>query len=145
FKSIVLDRVRVTTATPASVRVVMLVGSVNETVEVTGSAAPVESSAITSTIESEQMRRLPLITRNALNFTTFLPGVDTAGTHNQRVSTTIAGLPQTSLAISIDGVNTQDNYAKSSDGFFSMITPTIDAVEEVTVVSATPGADSSAQ
>ena len=147
FKTAVLNEVKVTTGTPADVgKVTLEVGQVSETVEVTAHAEVVQTqaTAITSTIDANQIRNLPLITKNALNFVTFLPGVDTGGTHSQR-SSTVAGLPQTSLAISIDGVNTQDNYNKSTDGFFSTITPSVDAVEEVTVSTATPGADSSGQ
>jgi hypothetical protein len=57
-----------------------------------------------ATVTADQVAALPLVTRNALNFVTFLPGVDTAGTHNQRAST-VMGLPQSAISISIDGVN----------------------------------------
>ena len=43
----------------------------------------------------------------------------------------------------IDGVNVNNNF-QSTDGFFSMVTPRLDAVEEVTVTGATPGADQAA-
>ncbi len=147
FKTAVLNEVKITTGIPADVgKVTLDIGQVSEKVEVTAHAEVVQTqaTAITSTIDANQIRNLPLITKNALNFVTFLPGVDTGGTHSQRAST-VAGLPQTALAISIDGVNTQDNYNKSTDGFFSTITPSVDAVEEVTVSTATPGADSSGQ
>ena len=147
FKTTVLSDVKVTTGVPTNVgNVVLNVGSLSETVEVTANAEVVQTQAtsITSTLDANQIKNLPLITKNALNFVTFLPGVDTGSTHSQRAST-VAGLPQNTLAISIDGVNTQDNFNKSTDGFFSIITPSVDAVEEVTVSTATPGADSSGQ
>ena len=50
---------------------------------------------------------------------------------------TINGLPQSAINISIDGINSQDNYLKTSDGFFSRISPRLDSVEEVTVSTAT--------
>jgi hypothetical protein len=39
------------------------------------------------------------------------------------------------LNITVDGLNTQDNLLKSSDGFFARIAPRIDAVEEVTLTT----------
>ena len=42
-----------------------------------------------------------------------------------------------------DGVNVNNNF-QSTDGFFSMVTPRLDAVEEVTVTGATPTADQAA-
>src|SRR5581483_3089510 len=88
-----------------------------------------QATGVTSTISANLVRGLPLITKNVLNFVTFLPGVDSGGTHVPR-SSTISGLPQSAIGITIDGTNTQDDYGKSTDGFFSMILPSTDAVEE---------------
>jgi hypothetical protein len=101
-------------------------------------------TTVSATISADQIANLPLVTRNALNFITFLPGVDTTATHGQRDST-IMGLPQSALSISIDGVNVQDVVLKSSDGFFALVRPQTDLVEEVTVSEATPGADASGE
>jgi len=146
FKKAVISDVKMVTATPYDIKVTMEVGTVSETVEVRGGTPIIQtqSTAISNTVRGEQIANLPLITKNALNYVTFLPSVDTGGTHSQRAST-VAGLPQTAIGISIDGVNTQDNYNKSGDGFFSIITPSVDAIEEVTVTTATQGADSSGQ
>jgi hypothetical protein len=148
FKTARVRDVRMLTGVPADLgRVVLEVGAVTERVEV---VAPVElvqtrTTSVTSTIVSDQIANLPLISRNVLNFVTFLPGVDVGGLHNQRTNVQIAGLPQSTLAITIDGVNTQDNYAKSLDGFFSIIVPTLDAIQEATVSSAAPTADAAGQ
>ena len=78
----------------------------------------------------------------------FLPGVDT--TTGPRAST-INGLPSGAINISIDGVNTQDNNNRSATGtgggcgFFSLISPRLDAVEEVTISTGAQGADSAGQ
>jgi hypothetical protein len=147
FKTVVLNDVKIITATPTSLKITLEIGQLTEVVNVTANSEVVQtqSTTISSTIDANQIKNLPLITKNALNFVTFLPGVDTsASSHNQR-SSTVAGLPQTALAITIDGVNTQDNFNKSTDGFFSIITPSVDAIEEVTVSSATPSADASGQ
>jgi hypothetical protein len=39
----------------------------------------------------------------------------------------------------------QDNLIKSQDGFFTYVRPRIDAIDEVTVSTATPGAESAAE
>ena len=97
FKTTALNGVKVAAGVPADLgTITMDVGAVNETVTVTASAELVQtrSTAISSTLDANQIRNLPLITRNVLNFITFLPGVDVGGVHNQRSNTQIAGLPQ---------------------------------------------------
>ena len=67
-----------------------------------------------------QVTELPFATRNAVELMVTQPG--TATPTNPR-SSTINGLPKGAINITIDGINTQDNYFKSSDGFFSYIMP----------------------
>ena len=57
-------------------------------------------------------------------------------------TSSINGLPKSALTIQIDGVDVQYNFLKSSDGFFTFIRPRIDAINEVTVSTATTGAES---
>ena len=54
---------------------------------------------------------------------------------------TSTGLPDSFVAISLDGVNNNDNFNKSTEGLFAMVTPRQDAVEAVTVTTAANGAD----
>jgi hypothetical protein len=147
FATTMLTDLRVVTAKPASVRIHLDVGPVTQEAEVRSGTPLIQtqSAAVAFTVGGDQLRNLPLITKSALNYVTLLPGVDTGGVHVPRTNTTISGLPQTALAVTIDGINTQDNYGKSSDGFFSVIAPSVDAVEESTLLSATPGADSTGQ
>ena len=72
----------------------------------------------------------------------FLPGVQTQGGVRD---STVAGLPQSSINITVDGVNVQDNHLKTGDGFFARMSPRLDAVEEVTLTTAAQGADASGQ
>ncbi len=95
---------------------------------------------MSSTITTEQITNLPLVSRNALNFVVFLPGVETSAGPR---GSTISGLPQNAISVTYDGVNVNNNF-QSTDGFFSMVTPRLDAVEEVTVTGATPTADQAA-
>ena len=53
----------------------------------------------------------------------------------------INGLPNNTVNITIDGVRT-GNMLQSTDGFFSMVTPRLDAVEEITITGAVPGSGS---
>jgi hypothetical protein len=140
FKTAVLKEVVVQAATPASVKVTLEVGNLSETIEVKANTEIIQtqSATISTTINADQINKIPLPTRNALNFVTFLPGVDTAGVNRDSL---VNGLPQSAISISMDGVNIQDLYNKTGDGFFARVTPRQDAVEQVTVTSATPGAD----
>jgi hypothetical protein len=147
FKTSVLTDVELLAATTRSVKVTLDVGALAEAVEVRGGAQLVQtqSTAISSTIRTDQMTTLPLVARNALNFVVFLPGVDTSASNHSQRSSTIMGLPQSALSITVDGSSVQDKYARSGDGFFANLQPRLDMVEEVTVSSATAGAESSGQ
>jgi hypothetical protein len=147
FKTVVMTDVELLSGTPRALRVTLEVGALTEQVEVRGGGQLVQlqSTTISSTIRVDQISNLPLITRNGLNFVVFLPGVDTSvANHSQREST-VSGLPESSIAITVDGANIQDKYFRSTDGFFANIHPKLDLVEEVTVSTATASADSSGQ
>jgi hypothetical protein len=120
------------------------VGQATETVTVTGGAEIVDatSAALTSTLTDRQVTELPFATRNAVELMVTQPGTSTPT--NPR-SSTINGLPKGAINITIDGINTQDNELKSSDGFFSYIMPSVDSLEEVTLTTSAAGADSTAQ
>jgi hypothetical protein len=49
------------------------------------------------------------------------------------------------ILMSIDGIQTHNPLNKSMDGFYSYISPSVEAIEEVTLSTATPGADASGQ
>jgi hypothetical protein len=144
FKQSIIKDIQVTGGVPATIRVTLQVGGTNETVVVESGAEMVQSQTanVTTTLTLRQVANLPLATRNAMDFLVFLPGVNTTG--NARNST-VAGLPGAAVNVTIDGINTQDNWNKAGDSFFSMIQPRLDAIEEVTISMATPGAESSGQ
>ncbi|MEW5984747.1 MAG: carboxypeptidase regulatory-like domain-containing protein [Acidobacteriota bacterium] len=145
FKTFVAPDVQVITATPASVRVTLELGELSETVVVTGATEIVQTqtASVQTTIAVQQISSLPLTTRTALDFVTTLPGALTTGSNSR--GTTINGLPTGSINITLDGVNVQDNNNRSGDGFFMMIRPLMDSVEEITVSTSTPGAESAGQ
>ena len=139
FKTAVVNEVRLLASRPGEIKVSLEVGALTETVEVRAATELVQtqSSTVTSTITTEQINNLPLVSRNALYFTVFLPGVETLGGPR---GSTIMGLPQNTINITIDGISNSNNF-QSGDGFFSLVTPRTDAVEEITVTGATPGAN----
>jgi hypothetical protein len=144
FKTVVLKNVTINAAVPGTVRAVLEVGALEESVIVAGGTEVVQtqSSTISTTVTADQVNSLPLVSRDAMNFITTLPGVDTATTNR---NSSINGLPRGSINITVDGINSQDETIKNTDGFFSIISPRLDAVEEVTVSTAGQGADSNGQ
>src|SRR5688572_13182525 len=77
-----------------------------------------------------------------MDFVNFLPGVTTADGNRQAQ---INGLPRGFNNITLDGVNIQDNTLRSTDGFFAIVSPRLDAIEEVTVQTASQGAEGTGQ
>lgn len=140
FKKAVLKEVDVTSGVPATVRAVLEVGGITESIVVTGATEVVQttSSAAATTMTTNQIARLPVASRNALDFVTGLPGVQTPGGNRD---SQVNGLPQSSINITLDGVSVQDNHLKTGDGFFARMQPRLDSVEEVTVTTAGNGAD----
>ncbi|NDD63375.1 MAG: carboxypeptidase regulatory-like domain-containing protein, partial [Acidobacteria bacterium] len=144
FKKAVVDNVVLNTGVPATVNVTMEVGSASESVVIQGGAEVLQtqSASISTTITGRQITEIPFTSRDALDLVLLLPGTNTPG--RPRTST-INGLPKGSLNITIDGINVQDNILKSSDGFFTYVRPRIDAVDEVTVSTSNPGAESAGE
>jgi hypothetical protein len=137
FKTFVASDVRLLTARPSDITAKLEVGALTETVEVKAASELIQtqSPAVTTTLSTEQLSELPLVSRNALYSVAMLPGVSTTGGPRAAL---INGLPNNTVNITIDGVGT-GNALQSTDGFFSMITPRMDAVEEITVTGAVPG------
>ena len=144
FKTAVINDVRIVTGTAANVRATMELGALSETVQVSSRAELVQSQSpsVASTLVAEQLNEVPLASRNALYALNMLPGVQYGSGAGPRAAG-INGLPNNTVNITIDGVQT-GKMLQSTDGFFSMVTPRLDAVEEVTVTGATPTADQAA-
>src|SRR5262245_48412556 len=141
FKEVVVQNVKVDIGQSSTVNITLEVGAVGEQVVIAGGGEMLktESARISSTITGREISELPFSTREAMQLVVAMPGVQTPGTSR---TSSINGLPKSSLNITLDGANVQDNFLKSSDGFFTTTQPKSDAVEEVTVSTATPGAES---
>ena len=144
FKTVTVNNVVVNAGVPAGVKVTMEVGGIEEQVVVQAGAEIVktQASTVSTTLSAKQIQNLPLTSRDALQFVVNLPGVNTPGTAR---NSTVSGLPQGSINITLDGISIQDNFLKTSDGFFARVQPRLDAIEEVTVTTAANGADSAGQ
>jgi hypothetical protein len=140
FKTFVATDVTLTSGAPASVKATLEVGALEETVEVSSTTPIIQTQAttISTTVGVNQITKLPLTSRAALDFVNLLPGVTTPGGNRQ---SQINGLPQGLINITLDGVNVQDNTLRSTDGFFAIVNPRLDAIEEVSVSTAAQGAD----
>ena len=140
FKTAIVENVRVISGNPSNVNVKLEVGRLEENVTVKSSSELIntQTATVSATLNADQLNRMPTTSRNALNAVTFLPGVNTS-TSNR--ASTVNGLPQSMLNITLDGVSNQDNFNKTSDGFFASVYPRQDAVEAVTVTSAVAGAN----
>jgi hypothetical protein len=144
FKAARKTGIEMAAGVDANVNLRLEIGQSTETVTVEAGAEIVQatSAELSSTITGRQINELPTATRNGMELFTMLPGA--AETTSYR-STYINGLPLESINVTIDGLNTNDNWLKSQDGFFSYIMPSVDSLEEVTMSTAAGGVDSTAQ
>jgi hypothetical protein len=141
FKRYVVEGVKVDAGLPSTVNVVLQAGEVSETVVVTGGGEVLQTQTATigTTISGRQITETPIASRDALDLVGMLPGTATVGAPRR---SSINGLPKGALSITIDGVDVQDNLLRSSDGYFTYVRPRVDAIDEVTVSTSNPGAES---
>jgi hypothetical protein len=144
FKTVTVNDIVLNAGIPAGVSVKLEVGGVEEQVVVTGGSEVIatQSSTVSTTLNVKQIQSLPLTSRSALDFVANLPGVNTPGTVRD---STVNGLPQGSINMTLDGMSIQDNFLKTTDGFFARVSPRLDAIEEVTVTTAANGAEGGGQ
>ena len=108
---------------PATVKVVLQVGALEENVTVVGDSALVvqtQSPSVATNLSSTQITSLPLTSRNALDALTSLPGFSTSGTAR---NSSVNGMPRSAINITLDGMSIQDNYLKTTDGYFARLSP----------------------
>lgn len=144
FQAVVVDQILADSGRTTDITVLMKVGTMTETVEVAASGVQLEttSNEVGTTINSSSIKTLPYDSRDALNFTLLMPGVQQSGGRNN----TFNGLPNASLNISLDGMNNNSQRFKSGGtSFFEFAPARLDAIEEVTVSTTGLGADASGQ
>ncbi len=144
FKTSKVTEIKIDVGKPSSIAVALEVGSATETVTIVGGGELLQTQTATvgTTLTGRQITDIPTVSRDALDLVLALPGTGTPG--RPRTSS-VNGLPKGALNITLDGINAQDNLLKSNDGFFTFIRPRTDAIQEVTVSTSNPGAESSAE
>src|SRR5215470_600664 len=144
FKLVVIKGVKIDVGIPASVNATLEVGATTDTVVVQGGGEVLQtqSAGISTTITGRQITDLPFTSRNVTDLLLYLPGTTTPGRPR---SSSFNGLPQGAINMTLDGVSIQDNGARNGDGFYTNIYPRVDAVEEVTLSTAPPGAESAGE
>ena len=129
-----------------SVDLVLEVGEVTQTIEVTGELAPLlakETATVSTVIESRQVTELPTIDRTMFNLSGLMAGVTIANTQansinipdNARVSMGINANGLGASAINnftLDGVNNTQASATSS---YQGVLPPIEAIQEFSIDS----------
>ena len=142
FKKSEVTRVSVNVGTPTTVNVTLEPGAPQEIVTIVGGGEILQTQTanVGNTITGRQITELPFTSRDALDLVLALPGTQTPARPR---SSTVNGLPRGAITITMDGLPDQANDSKSNDGFFTFVRPRIDAIEEVTLSSAVPGAESS--
>jgi hypothetical protein len=142
YKKALITDVKVDVAKPSTLNILLEVGLEEQTVTIVGGGGELintQNATAGSTIIGRQIIEQPQASRDALDLVTLLPGVQTTGRPRQ---SSVNGLPKSAINITIDGTNVQDNNIRSQDGFFTFVRPRIDAIDEVTISTATPGAES---
>jgi hypothetical protein len=144
FSRTVLNDATMHAGVPLTVNAKLAVGSVTETVSVTGAADLLQTSNATlaTTVQHQQVTDLPYISRGGMDLFITQPGVQTTGANR---NSTINGLPLAALNVTLDGINVQTNTSKDTDGFFSLIPVRQDSLEEITLTTSASGADANAQ
>jgi hypothetical protein len=144
FKTAEHKDVRLTSGSQNNIQTKLEVGQFSEVVSVSAGTELIrtQTPTVTSTVTSDFIQTLPRNDRAALSFLVFLPGVTTIGGGVR--GSTISGLPQNTINITIDGIS-NSNLLQSGDGFFTLVGTRLDAVEEVSMTSATAGADATGQ
>lgn len=146
FKSKLVENAKVDVGTPLTVNIQLEIGSSSERVEVQAQATQVETETATvgTTVTGRQITELPFTSRDALDLALLTPGNSANGAPRQ---SSFNGLPHDALNITMDGVDTQDNLLKSSNGggMYTYIRPRVDAIDEFNISSAVEGAQTSSE
>jgi hypothetical protein len=144
FKQALVQGIKIDAGVPATVNISMEIGAATDSVIIQSSAEVLQtqSANISTTITGRQITDLPFTSRNATDLLLFQPGTVTPGRPR---SSSFNGLPQGAINMTLDGLNIQDNAIKNGDGFYTQFYPRTDAVQEVTLSTATPGAESAGE
>jgi hypothetical protein len=126
FKSQIFNDVTVQAAQTTDIKVTLQVGTVNETVEVNGGAAPLvetTANAIGTTVDLKQIESLPIYGRDLTQLANIVPGY--TGTWD--------GLPSIAEGNNVDGVIGSTSRMKFSGNSEPNVMPRLENIQEMTV------------
>lgn len=140
FKRTVAPSVDVAVSTQAQVTVMLEVGLAGETVTVTAAQDVINNSSptLTNVINTRQVVDLPLAGRNPVELAGLQAGIAVVGTDVRGSS--ISGLRQTAVNLTQDGINSMDNFVKTSS-LFAITTPSLNSTSEFSITTGTVGSD----
>lgn len=137
FKTVTVSEVKIDAGREFPLNVRLEVGQVSEEVTVTAGGSEINASTaeLSTTISGEQVRELPLNTRNPLALVSLTAGASAT-------SGAINGNRTSATTVTRDGLNVQDNFIRS--GTFVSDQPTVDDVSEISITTQNAGADQGA-
>jgi hypothetical protein len=140
FKRIEAQDVMLESGTPAKLNVALEVGQVSEAVTISGTQEVVNTTSptLTNVIKTNQIKDLPLPTRNVMDLARLQPGIAVSGTNTRTAN--VGGLRGSATFVTQDGINAMDNFVKT-DSFFALTAPSLDSVAELSITTGTVGAD----
>ena len=132
FKTFVANELKIDVGREYSLAATLEVGGVNESVEVTAGADVINSTSptLSNTVSPQQVKELPLVSRNPLNLINLQAG--TSGTQGFQL-TTINGMRTTMTNITRDGINIQDTFIRTNATDFAPGRPSVDDTGEFTI------------
>src|ERR1700684_2063180 len=131
FRTEVFTDVVVQAAQTTDISASLKVGTINETIEVTGGAAPLvetTSNAVGTTVDLKQIEDLPIEGRDLTQLSYLVPGssfVAGAGTYD--------GLPSIAQGNNIDGVIGSPSRMKFGGNSAPIVSPRLESIQEMTV------------
>jgi len=140
FRRAVARDILVSVGSTAEVNIPLEIGPAGETVTVTAGQEVINSSSpnLTNVINTRQVVDLPLGGRNPVDLAGLQAGIAVVGTGVRGAS--VAGLRQTAVNLTQDGINAMDNFVKTSS-FFAITTPSLNSTAEFSITTGTVGSD----
>jgi hypothetical protein len=141
FKRTEVTEIIVEVSQPAKIDIKLEVGSVNEQVTVSGASQEVINSTspvLSNTINTRQVKDLPVLSRNPLDLARLQAGLAVIGNDVRNAS--VGGLRGSATNVTHDGINAMDNFVKTSS-FFAISAPSLNATSEFSITVGTVGSD----
>ena len=141
FSTALVEGVQVAVDTPASVDIVLELGTVDQTITVTAAVAQSVvndiNAEINTHLEREQIQDLPLNGRNVTQLALTQAGVTSAGGAR---GASINGTRGTFNNLTLDGINNQDTFIRT-DSLFAIIPVNESFIQEVNITTANSEVD----